>query len=162
MAINFPDAPTLNQSFTAGGRTWTWNGYAWDSVGTAIEEGPVGPMGPQGIQGPQGIPGDIANLSATAPIAFDEITATISFDGIALDDVTNVTAPSPTTGQALRWNGTAWVNADVVESYAFTDLTDVTISGSPVAGDTIVYDGTNFVNQQAAEPLPAIMMMMGA
>lgn len=162
MAINFPNSPTLNQSFTAGDRTWTWNGYAWDSVGTAIEEGPVGPTGPTGPQGPQGVPGDIANLTANAPIAFNPTTATISFNGLALDDVTNVTAPSPATGQALRWNGTAWVNANVTESYAFTDLTDVTISATPVAGDTIVYNGTNFVNQQAAEPLPAIMMMMGA
>ncbi len=162
MAINFPDTPTLNQSFTASGRTWTWNGYAWDSVGTVIEEGPVGPTGPQGPQGPQGIPGDIANLTATSPILFNPTTATISFAGVALDDITNVTAPSPTSGQALRWNGTAWVNADVIESYSLDSLTDVVISATPVAGDTIVYNGTNFVNQQAAEPLPAIMMMMGA
>lgn len=28
----------------------------------------------------------------------------------ALDDLTDVTAPTPTTGEVLTWNGTAWVN----------------------------------------------------
>lgn len=36
MAINFPDSPTLNQQFTAAGRTWEWNGSTWINVGTDI------------------------------------------------------------------------------------------------------------------------------
>lgn len=28
-AIDFPNSPTLNQEFTANGRTWTWNGTVW-------------------------------------------------------------------------------------------------------------------------------------
>ena len=31
---------------------------------------------------------------------------------IALNDITNVTAPSPSAEQVLQWNGSAWVNAD--------------------------------------------------
>ena len=31
---------------------------------------------------------------------------------LALNDLTNVTAGSPSTGQQLQWNGSAWVNAD--------------------------------------------------
>lgn len=31
MAIDFPNSPTLNQEFTAGGRVWFWNGTAWKS-----------------------------------------------------------------------------------------------------------------------------------
>ena len=30
MAINFPNNPTTNQTFTFGVKTWIWNGYAWD------------------------------------------------------------------------------------------------------------------------------------
>lgn len=32
MAINFPDNPNIGDSYTGpNGRTWTWNGSAWDS-----------------------------------------------------------------------------------------------------------------------------------
>ena len=31
----------------------------------------------------------------------------------ALDDLSDVTAPTPTTGDVLKWNGTAWVNSTV-------------------------------------------------
>lgn len=31
-AINFPDSPSVNDTFTASGRTWTWNGTVWVSL----------------------------------------------------------------------------------------------------------------------------------
>jgi hypothetical protein len=37
MAFDFPSSPTLNQQFTpSGGRTYVWNGYAWDPVGVSV------------------------------------------------------------------------------------------------------------------------------
>jgi hypothetical protein len=53
MAINFPVSPTINQTVTANGITWTWNGSVWKSLGLA-NTGPTGPTGPTGIQGPTG------------------------------------------------------------------------------------------------------------
>jgi len=38
----------------------------------------------------------------------------ISLGVTALDDLSDVTAPSPTTGEVLLWNGTAWVDSNVV------------------------------------------------
>jgi hypothetical protein len=35
MAIVFPSNPSLNQQYSYAGRTWSWNGTAWQSVGTA-------------------------------------------------------------------------------------------------------------------------------
>ena len=32
MAINFPDSPTLDEEFTASGRTWIWDGTVWASA----------------------------------------------------------------------------------------------------------------------------------
>lgn len=29
MAINFPASPSLNDTYTFSGRTWVWNGSAW-------------------------------------------------------------------------------------------------------------------------------------
>lgn len=31
MALNFPDSPTLNQTYTASGKTWQWDGTSWVS-----------------------------------------------------------------------------------------------------------------------------------
>jgi len=37
MALNFPPSPALYQIYPYGGRSWQWNGYAWDlySSGTS-------------------------------------------------------------------------------------------------------------------------------
>jgi hypothetical protein len=45
MPIDFPNDPTLNEEFTASGKTWKWNGFAWD----AITLTPVGATGASGI-----------------------------------------------------------------------------------------------------------------
>lgn len=37
MPINFPDSPTLNQTYIYANKTWQWNGYAWDLVGLSFD-----------------------------------------------------------------------------------------------------------------------------
>jgi hypothetical protein len=32
MAIDFPNSPTTNQTYTVSGRTWKWTGSVWDLV----------------------------------------------------------------------------------------------------------------------------------
>ena len=34
MAIDFPSSPALYQIYVFGGRSWQWNGYAWDIYST--------------------------------------------------------------------------------------------------------------------------------
>lgn len=50
MTITFPESPTIGQRTTTGGRTYEWNGQAWDLVGSGIAgaTGPLGPTGPNG------------------------------------------------------------------------------------------------------------------
>ena len=36
MAINFPNSPTVNQTYTFGGRTWKWNGVGWQVFNAAL------------------------------------------------------------------------------------------------------------------------------
>lgn len=38
MAINFPDNPTLNQTFAVGNKVWIWNGTVWTTDYTGFEE----------------------------------------------------------------------------------------------------------------------------
>jgi hypothetical protein len=45
MTIDFPNSPTLNDTFTVGNRTWQWNGTAWELETTSsivpISEDPI-------------------------------------------------------------------------------------------------------------------------
>ena len=36
MALAFPSSPTVNQTYTSGTRTWTWNGTAWKLPSTML------------------------------------------------------------------------------------------------------------------------------
>jgi hypothetical protein len=47
-AIDFPNNPSVNQTFTVGERTWKWTGTAWDVVVTTTVTGPQGPTGATG------------------------------------------------------------------------------------------------------------------
>jgi hypothetical protein len=50
------------------------------SEGGGGEQGPAGPQGPQGIQGSKGDQGPAGVVSATAPVQYDPMTQTVSFD----------------------------------------------------------------------------------
>ena len=68
-------------------------------------------------------------------------TATVSIDA-TLDNLSNVTVPSPSSGDFLKWNGTAWVNdsidlgTDTTGNYMsdLTQGTGVTITHTPGEG----------------------------
>jgi hypothetical protein len=47
-AIDFPNSPSVNQTFTVGERTWKWTGTTWDVVVTTVVTGPQGPAGTAG------------------------------------------------------------------------------------------------------------------
>lgn len=69
-AINFPDNPSLNQTFTVGERTWKWTGTAWDVVVTTLVTGPQGPAGAAGAGvASGGSTGQI--LSKTSSVDYD-------------------------------------------------------------------------------------------
>ena len=41
MAVNFPDSPVINQSFTAGGNTWYWTGVYWRLMPVSVVWGMI-------------------------------------------------------------------------------------------------------------------------
>jgi hypothetical protein len=73
-------------------------------------------------------------------------TATVSLDA-TLDNLSNVTVPSPTTNDVLQWNGTAWVNvaASTVGATTLDGLSDVVVT-SVTDGQILIFNGTNWVN----------------
>jgi hypothetical protein len=68
MALTFPTGPDLNDEVTTGGRTYRWNGQAWELVGSGI----AGPTGPTGAAGTTGVNGDPGVTGPTGP--FGEAT----------------------------------------------------------------------------------------
>ncbi len=64
----------------------------------------------------------------------------------SLGDLSDVTLTSPTSGQALVYNGTKFVNKTISGGASkLDDLSDVVIT-TPTTNQTLVYNGTNFVN----------------
>jgi hypothetical protein len=57
MALDFPPSPTLNQIYPYGGRSWKWNGTAWDLFGTSGITGTTGATGNTGATGATGSAG---------------------------------------------------------------------------------------------------------
>jgi len=66
----------------------------------------------------------------------------------ALDDLSDVTITTPSNGQVLKFNGSAWVNdtdATGGGGGALDDLTDVTITAA-ATGDLLRYNGSAWVD----------------
>jgi hypothetical protein len=59
----------------------------------------------------------------------------------ALDDLTDVTAPSPDTNDVLAWNGSVWAPASFgsLSGLSLDDLTDVVLSEPPADYSLLVY-----------------------
>jgi len=76
MPIDFPDSPSLNQTFTSGSTTWRWNGTVWLVVrdfapagatgvtGATGAQGNTGAQGQTGVTGAQGETGAVGNTGA--------------------------------------------------------------------------------------------------
>jgi hypothetical protein len=77
---------------------------------------------------------------------------TVDLGTVSLDDLSNVTVPSPTTNDILSWNGSAWVN--IANAAGITQLTsDVTAGpGSGSQAATVV----NVGGQSAANVAGAV------
>jgi hypothetical protein len=55
MPADFPTSPALNEIYSYGSNTWTWNGTSWDLFRYSFNQtgatGPTGPTGPTGADG---------------------------------------------------------------------------------------------------------------
>lgn len=135
----------LNTSTASSSQVLYWNGtdYAWASVGA---------LGGGGIQYT-----DLSVTTAsagTASLSYNNTNGVFTYTppdltsyltditGENLGDLSNVTLTSPTNGQVLQYNGTAWVNAANSGGIALTDLSVTTNSAGTAA---LSYDNTTGV-----------------
>ena len=92
MAINFPNNPSLNQTYSAGDRTWFWNGTYWQQQSTTI-----GYSGSQGFTGSRGAATVLKGSVATEqdlPIPYGGDIG----DGFLVES----------TGFVWLWDGSSW------------------------------------------------------
>jgi hypothetical protein len=104
MPLTFPSSPTLNQQTTTGGRTYSWNGQAWELVGSGIA-GPTGSTGPTGAAGSSGSAGATGVTGATGPSVTGPTGASytnVVVTPTALAANTTVTGYSPGSGDIYR------------------------------------------------------------
>ena len=168
MPIQFPANPTVNQTYTSGGRTWIWTGRSWQQtlgvvqvVGPTGSTGATGPAGIQGIQGPIGATG-FGATGATGPVGPPGATgsnATANITSVSdqlnssvgyIDLPAGTTAQRPVTGVdgMIRYNTT---NATFE---GFKANTWGAIGGGAVGGgsDAVFYLNSNVVTANYTVP----------
>jgi hypothetical protein len=109
-AIDFPNSPILNETFTSGVQTWQWDGIAWNLVISAVV-GPTGATGPQGaastVTGPTGPTGIFSVAASTPPGSPDEGDAWFNaetgrlfvyYDGYWVESASSNVGPAGPTG----------------------------------------------------------------
>jgi cytoskeletal protein CcmA (bactofilin family) len=120
------------------GKTFVYYDSFWVEVGGGVgAQGPTGPTGATGATGPQGPTGA---TGATGPAGPSGSTG-------PLDGLSDVSASTPSTGDFLKWDGTAWVN-------------DAINLGTDTAGlyvaDLIAGTGVTISNSSAESASPTI------
>ena len=115
MPLTFPTSQSLNDETTTGGRTYRWNGDAWELVGSGIA-GPTGPTGSAStVPGPTGPLGagvalvgsvtGVADLPAgyTGAVGDSYIVQAdgnlYAWDGSTWNDVGGIVGPTGPTGE---------------------------------------------------------------
>jgi hypothetical protein len=122
MPLTFPPNPSLNDETTTGGRTYKWNGQAWELVGSGIA-GPTGVTGPTGAAGAAG-----AASTVTGPTGASSTVTGPTGAASTVAGPTGATGPS-VTGPT----GASYTNV-VVTPTALTANTTVT-GYNPGSGD---------------------------
>ena len=129
------DITDVTITSATSGQFLKWNGTAWVNDAIDLATDTVGNY--------------VSGLSAGTGISVTHTpgegsTPTVGLNA-TLDDLSNVTAPSPSSGQFLKWDGSAWINATIPAINTLDDVGDVTITGV-ATGQTIQWNGTAWVN----------------
>jgi hypothetical protein len=88
MAISFPIPTAPNEQFSSGGKTWQWNGYAWDSVANASALGATGAtgVGATGATGPLPADAIVGNSSDPSYVEAIRTLTSTEYDALGSPD----------------------------------------------------------------------------
>ena len=168
MAIDFPNSPALNAYFESSGKAWTFNGTSWDiiqfPVNLSIADSSITAAklasGAASINlgeitlGTNTTGNYLLNVVAGTGISISHTAGEGSSASVALnatiDDLSNVTASSPSDGQFLKYvsASTSWVPANIPTINALDDIGDVSAT-SPTTGYFLQWNGSAWVPAEA-------------
>jgi len=149
MPLDFPTSPTLNEIYTFGGRSWIWNGTAWDvySTGTAGATGATGPQGNTGATGPTGATGSQGPQGNTGATGSQGTTGTTGATGS--QGTTGTTGATGSQGTTGTTGATGPVGDYVISIRGLTGAVGITNGsgiGLSVSGNTLTVSNTGVLN----------------
>jgi hypothetical protein len=151
-AFNFPNSPSVNDTYSANGMTFTWNGTKWERTSPSVgAQGATGPTGAQGAtgatgaqgataaQGAQGATGSTGPTGPTGPTGAQGATGSTGAQGAL------ATINSNTNNYVVTATGTA--NTLQGESNFTFDGSTLSLSGNlklpdNTSGNASIYLGT--------------------
>ena len=146
MALDFPASPNINDTYTSGGVTWTWDGTTWKVLGrfqfTSSETDPVFTASPAGNI----LSSHITNWDTAYGWGDHSAAGYLTTTG-SISSHTDVTTSTLQDGQLLKYSvgNAAWENWTPNFLTSYTE-TDPVFSASAAAGIT----GTNIANWNTA------------
>lgn len=135
MPLTFPSNPTLNQQTTTGGRTYSWNGQAWELVGSGIA-GPTGSTGPTGSVGATGAAG--AASTVTGPTGAAGAASTVTGPTGPQGAASTVTGPTGAQGAASTVAGPTGATGPSVTGPTGASYTNIVVTPTALAANTTV------------------------
>lgn len=149
MPVNFPNNPSLNDTFEFNGRVYTWDGEKWTSTLQVIE-GPEGPAGPEGPVGPAGVQGPEGPTGATGPgVATGGNADDLLFKNSSTDFDTEF-RPSPFLNQILNIQNISTnttIDGSSVNATLFVTSSTITLTlaNAPVGYQALILNKTGTV-----------------
>jgi hypothetical protein len=132
MALSFPTNPQLNDTYTSGSTTWQWNGESWIVL-------PPTDVTYEAV--------NTADLSVTGDSVLNNLTVTgtvtgISSGGGSLNDLTDVSIPTPTDQYILQYDQSQgyWVAAPSPVS------SDGSFNGGTISNPLFINNATGATN----------------
>ena len=134
MAIDFPattgQATDGSYAHTASGITWAWDGTTWKA---------------QGVTGSYVLPTASATGLGGVKVGsgLSISSGVLSRDAIGINDLSDVTTGTISTGNVLKWNGSAWAAATDA-SYTNTDVDTHLNQSNPTSGYVLSWNGSDY------------------
>lgn len=145
MALNFPNSPSLNDTYSFGGKTWVWNGTYWGLQSTGAINGIV-------IGNTTPAAGNFTTVGATGNITTDQffIGNGSQLSGITASGMLTVSNTAPVGAS----QGDVWIQGNTGVQYVYFTSSGNSQWAEMEAATSLSIDNSNYGNANVASYLP--------